>query len=218
MKRFAALLFAVGCLSTGTANAAPCAGFTDVDDTNAFCANVEWIKNRSVTLGCGAGIFCPGSPVLREQMAAFLNRLGNALEPTFAHTAQSGVSAQVNAAARVCVTTPVAITGYPRVASPVGSMLAVMATVTGGANFTAKLVYSTDGGTTFNNWSFLETTAGTHSGIYASMSPTGGPLLLDVGQTVVFAIQPNNFAGTTFDAACELMVRMDSRTGASTPF
>lgn len=219
MKRFAALLFAVGLVGVDPVHAAPCAGFTDVDDTtNPFCPNIQWIKNRSITLGCGAGIFCPGNPVLREQMAAFLNRLGNALEPTFAHAAQAGVAAQVNAPARVCVTSPVTITDYPRVASPAGSMLYVSATVAGGANFTARLVYSTDGGMVWNNWSSLETTAGTHSNIYASMSPTAGPVILDVGQVAAFAIQPNNFAGTAFDAGCELTVRMDSHTGALPPF
>lgn len=41
--------------ASGAATAAPCAGFTDVDDTvvgASFCQNVEWLKNRQVTLGC----------------------------------------------------------------------------------------------------------------------------------------------------------------------
>src|SRR5438477_9827195 len=36
----------------GATVAAPCAGFTDVADTSGFCPNVEWLKNRQITLGC----------------------------------------------------------------------------------------------------------------------------------------------------------------------
>jgi hypothetical protein len=64
------------------ANAAPCAGFTDVDDTSAFCPNVEWMKNRGITLGCAPGLYCPSDPVSRLAMAAFMNRLGTYLPPT----------------------------------------------------------------------------------------------------------------------------------------
>ena len=61
--------------------AAPCGGFTDVDDTNPahapFCDSVEWMKNRGITLGCtSTTLYCPNDPVSRLQMAAFLYRLG----------------------------------------------------------------------------------------------------------------------------------------------
>ena len=82
-----ALAATVGVLligSTSTGIAAPCGGFTDVDDANPatapFCANVTWVKNRGITLGCpstGAPHYCPNDPVSRLQMAAFMNRLGN---------------------------------------------------------------------------------------------------------------------------------------------
>lgn len=36
----------------GGALGAPCAGFSDVDDASGFCPNVEWIRNRAITLGC----------------------------------------------------------------------------------------------------------------------------------------------------------------------
>ncbi|MFO1310515.1 MAG: hypothetical protein U1F41_00465 [Burkholderiales bacterium] len=217
MKRLAALLFVIASLLSAPARADPCAGFSDVSTLDLFCPNIEWVKNRAITLGCTVTSYCPDFAVLRSQMAAFLNRLGNALEPTFAHAAQAGTSAQVNSATRVCVTTPVAIQGYPRVASPAGSMLYV-ASSSAGANFTAMLVLSRDGGTTWSNWSSLQVTAGTHTNIYGAMSPTAAPVILAVGDNVSFAIQPNNFAGTTTDAGCELTVRMDSHTGASSPF
>lgn len=57
--------------------AAPCAGFTDVDDSSSFCTSVAWMKNRGITLGCtSATLYCPNDYVTRLQMAAFLYRLG----------------------------------------------------------------------------------------------------------------------------------------------
>lgn len=66
---------------TGRAFAAPCAGFSDVEDTDPFCPHVEWVKNRSITFGCAAGLYCPAEPTSRLAMAAFLHRLGTALLP-----------------------------------------------------------------------------------------------------------------------------------------
>ena len=59
-----------------------CAGFTDIDPANPFCQNVEWIRSRAVTLGCGANVFCPNDAVTRITMAAFIARLGAALTPS----------------------------------------------------------------------------------------------------------------------------------------
>ena len=64
---------------------AQCAGFTDVPDdtaTGGFCPNVQWVKNRAITLGCtSATLYCPSGNVTRLQMAAFMNRLANAIAP-----------------------------------------------------------------------------------------------------------------------------------------
>jgi hypothetical protein len=56
--------------------------FTDVPTGAFYHASVEWIVNRSITGGCGAGIYCPDSPVTRGQMAVFMRSLGLALTPT----------------------------------------------------------------------------------------------------------------------------------------
>lgn len=64
-------------LASGAALAASCAGFTDVDTSSSFCVNVAWLKTHNITLGCTATTYCPGQPVTRLQMAAFLNRLEN---------------------------------------------------------------------------------------------------------------------------------------------
>lgn len=59
-----------------------CYGFADVQPADSFCNAAEWLANRGVTLGCGAGQYCPGQNVTRAQMALFMQRLGNALTPT----------------------------------------------------------------------------------------------------------------------------------------
>ena len=63
-----------------------CAGFDDVDAASPFCASVEWMKNRAVSLGCAPFAFCPSVDVSRLGMAAFMDRLGAALGPTVVWT------------------------------------------------------------------------------------------------------------------------------------
>ena len=47
--------------------------FWDVDGS-PFYADILWIAQQQITLGCGDGQYCPGAPVTREQMASFLAR------------------------------------------------------------------------------------------------------------------------------------------------
>jgi len=54
--------------------------FTDVPDTSAFCRFIEELSRRGVVTGCAPNLFCPTSPVTREQMAIFVLRT---LDPTF---------------------------------------------------------------------------------------------------------------------------------------
>ena len=50
--------------------------FGDVPDSNPFHADIDALADSGVTTGCGGGNFCPSANVTREQMAAFMNRLG----------------------------------------------------------------------------------------------------------------------------------------------
>src|SRR5204863_7272469 len=52
----------------------PTQRFIDVPPTNAFYNFVDRLAALNITLGCGGGNYCPSSPVLRDQMAAFLIR------------------------------------------------------------------------------------------------------------------------------------------------
>ncbi len=47
--------------------------FTD-DDGSAHEGDINRIAQAGITGGCAEGRFCPGSPVTRGQMAAFLHR------------------------------------------------------------------------------------------------------------------------------------------------
>ena len=73
----AALVFALAAFPLGTA-AIP--QFSDVPDSNQFHNDIDAIADAGVTSGCAAGLYCPSAYVTREQMAAFMNRLG-ALAP-----------------------------------------------------------------------------------------------------------------------------------------
>jgi hypothetical protein len=63
----------------------PCttAPFPDVPCSSPFAPWVQELVARGITAGCGGGLYCPTSPVTREQMAVFLlkTREGAALTP-----------------------------------------------------------------------------------------------------------------------------------------
>jgi hypothetical protein len=52
----------------------PCttAPFPDVPCSSPFAAWIQELVARGITAGCGSGLYCPTSPVTREQMAVFL--------------------------------------------------------------------------------------------------------------------------------------------------
>lgn len=105
-------------------HAAPCAGFTDVDDSSTFCKNVEWLKNRGITLGCTSQtLYCPAALVTRVAMALFLQRLGNAITPTTVAGYNTGSFLDIDPQPVLCPTgaqTP----SFSRTAHGVGIVLA----------------------------------------------------------------------------------------------
>ena len=48
------------------------APFQDVPVSSPFCRWILQLTQMGITAGCGGGNYCPGAPVTREQMAAFL--------------------------------------------------------------------------------------------------------------------------------------------------
>ncbi|MDH5286404.1 MAG: hypothetical protein OEX23_07180 [Betaproteobacteria bacterium] len=85
------VVFALVLLPVAPAHAQFCPGvapwvFADVSSSHAFCTYVTWMAQNNVTLGCriidpNTREYCPDDYVTRLQMAAFMNRLGNALFP-----------------------------------------------------------------------------------------------------------------------------------------
>jgi hypothetical protein len=81
----------------------PCtaAPFADVPCSSPFAAWIQELVKRGITAGCGAGNYCPGSPVTREQMAVFLVRTREGAgfvpppctQPTFTDVPCSGLFA-----------------------------------------------------------------------------------------------------------------------------
>ena len=75
-RRFALVTGLIGVLALAPALVLGTIGFSDVPPTNPFYNDIQAIANAGVTTGCGGGKYCPKDYVTREQMAAFMNRLG----------------------------------------------------------------------------------------------------------------------------------------------
>jgi hypothetical protein len=67
-------VFLLRARESGAFTPPPCttAPFPDVPCTDSFAPWVQELVARGITAGCGGGLYCPGSPVTREQMAVFL--------------------------------------------------------------------------------------------------------------------------------------------------
>ena len=109
-KFFAMLVVVIGCLGATTdARAQFCPGvspwvFDDVLASDPFCGFITKIASQGVTLGCQVidanhRLYCPDSAVTRNQMAAFMARLSDALFPL---TCAVGQVLKWNGAAWVC--------------------------------------------------------------------------------------------------------------------
>ena len=248
LKRFlAACAFAALAPIAITANAAPCGGFTDVDSTQASveeCQSVEWVKNRSVTLGCtSTTLYCPTGAVTRLTMALFMKRLGTALTPITIRKRDPALGALNFSTVRtMCATDQpdvpqvplpppgsgyqILSTGYPQKAV-VTALLNAFTLDTGGMNLKASIVYSTDGGAT---WLVPPTNDGTAFGsLYAGMTPPDDISLrahtvidLARGQSYRFAVQGVRTSptggGANANAYCEVHVEIVNRNPTSSPF
>jgi predicted outer membrane repeat protein len=129
-----------------------CAGFGDVAATNTFCPNVDWLRNRGITLGCGGGQYCPNGLVNRFAIAALLNRFGTAFIPLpIVGEDEVGVL-DLDAAPPVCATAASQAANYPRRAQ---MDAVVMATAHLDVTMGVQLLASFDGGLTWQPVSAL---------------------------------------------------------------
>ncbi len=232
MTRFkAALLGAI--LLPGFAWGAACSGpspFTDVAAGSGFCSNIEWLKNRGVTSGCATvpGGYCPGTAVTRDAMAAFMNRLADAILP--APTRIEAVTPAMTLTAYVydnleCVSSAFAAANFPRIftISTHFSALSTVGTVTVGA----QPLYSLDGGATWNFPNSYSERGGLNSTRTGEVT-TEGAFLAPAGAAITVAqgvFCANNTGGVctgptgiAANGSCHLVVRQQSVTGSSTPY
>lgn len=217
VRRAFAVVFAAS--MSATAWAQSCAGFSDVASTDGMCRNVEWIRNRAITLGCAStSVFCPNDFVTRLQMAAFMNRLGTALTPQqlVAEGALTAPQLDLDTAPVACSTTPpYAVASYPRRALVDLSLSAQAGT---SLDVTAIPVAS------FNNgpWIPLATSAGRGSVTAGQWGHVSGVAVrdLNVGESVRFGMQLSRASGSgdLSGGVCQLRVQIVSRDGASSPF
>lgn len=216
MRNFAVTLATLALVASHAAHGAPCAGFSDVDAASAFCPNVEWIKNRGVTNGCNAGVYCPSDPVSRLTMAAFMNRLGTALSPQKLTVDTLLGAVDLDASPTICQTQDFAVTGFPRRAY---LDLALAAFAPGSVDVAADLVASTNGGV---SWTQLTAVANRGSvaanqwGSFANLATSD----LAVGQSVRFGVRVSRVSGTAdlSGSRCNLRVVIVSRDGAASPY
>ena len=196
----------------------PCGGYADVDSSNAFCANIEWITDRRITLGCAPGQFCPVATASRQEMAAFMNRLGTAMtDVVFPVHAQPG-AIDLDASPVVCQTADFAVVDFPRRAVVDG---VVSGQGAGDVSFVADAVASFDAGST---WAVLTSTnvAGSATTAHWGNVRATGVRDLDVGQTVRFGLRVGrgDFAGSSDLSAseCNARVRIGNRVTDYSPY
>ncbi len=199
-----------------------CGGFIDVSPADFFCNNVEWIANRLVTLGCTATEYCPNNFVLRSQMAAFLNRLGDALTPTILRT--TDVRRSTAPTTRPCIVGCISDAGSPITEFPAPGQLR------GNAD---ELQRRPPRRRSRASWSSRRTLAQTGIPRPATSScgrrstrgaddararrrAAGPGRGLDAISSR--SARPRTIRSRPFRGECQLNVRIESRTGTSTPF
>jgi alpha-tubulin suppressor-like RCC1 family protein len=189
---------------------AACTDFVDVDSGDAFCPNVEWLRNRAVTLGCEIGVYCPTHLVNRLQMAAFLSRLGTALTQVVVRNAQVSGALDPDAKPIVCATSAIASTGYPRRAH-----LDAIVSATGSVNLdlAVDFVMSTDGGVTWQKAALHATRGDVSANRWRNLRALGHADV-PMGQALRFALMVSRAgvpgAAIISDSSCNLRVRTDN--------
>jgi hypothetical protein len=183
-----------------------------------FCNASEWLANRGVTLGCTAGQYCPSQNVTRAAMALFMQRLGDALTPQYAQSAQS-FNGDFEAERHLCQSPPFLVTGGPRTAFVHSFSHVVNPSAT--LLLQTKVAYSVDGGATWTDIPGFGFETTSQPGTSSAVSD-GGILDLQVGASYLFSHRFVRFGGTagvTAVVQCELFAQIgNGRAAASAPY
>jgi len=225
------LVAAVLSIGAERVEAQACAGFTDVLASSPFCPNVEWLKNRQITLGCtSATLYCPNDPVSRIAMSAFMNRLGRALTPEVlaqqtATTTPLTIPGESPEQAIVrCVTAESTVAAYPRQALVHASLTALVDS-TAVAAWRTFLLVSIDGGT-FQNLNGANSAAQRSTGLPNAWAGAAlvESMALPPGSAYAFAIGVRRdvtgpaTTGNWAQARCQIAAVISNANGTSSPF
>jgi hypothetical protein len=196
---------------------ADCGGFSDVPGGATYCNSVQWLNNRGITLGCTANQYCPNDSVTRAQMALFLNRLGNVMEPLVGELQGNSGALNLDSSPIVCQTGAIAAASYPRITTV---NWAFSGQSTDAVQFDGRLVASVNGGAT---WLVLDSQFMRGSSeVTATWVPLAGnnTYPLAAGASVQFGLRldrvsgPGNFNMTS----CHMQTLTFSQTGLTSPF
>jgi hypothetical protein len=199
---------------------AQCGGFTDVFETDFYCDNVEWLKNREITLGCSPTEYCPDVKVNRGQMAAFMNRLGKALTPEFIVVADAGAIDLSAGDDFMCLTTEDYTPTHPQRAYATAHST-VRAPASGAMDWASLVIYSTDGGVTWLDFPNVQVLGPTSAPQEYATDSSQGTLDMDPGTNYRFGVAYTAFFGTgaqTDESLCSLFVQVLNRNPDSSPF
>jgi alpha-tubulin suppressor-like RCC1 family protein len=90
-----------------------CAGFDDLRSDDPLCREVQWVRNRNITLGCGPFNYCPGQAAGSLAMAAFISRAGGVLSP-WVGTSSFHYPSLYSFGGQLCMLEPLAPADHPR--------------------------------------------------------------------------------------------------------
>ena len=195
-----------------------CGGFDDVVAGNPFCANVAWSRNRLVTQGCAANLYCPDAQVLRVAMAAFVSRLGDALTPDIRVQQSETGTIDPDANVVVCMTSEHA-TGSQRRRYHLDAVMSLLASTD--TQFRAHFVWKYDN---YPFWLYENIDVSpsvARAGRWTNLRKLSH-VDVEEGRTVVFGIEvgrrPATGVGTISQGTCNLRVRIENRNGPAPPF
>ena len=225
---FLVLAAALAATTAARSDAAPCAGFTDLDSTDPFCANIEWIRNRFVTHGClSTSVYCPNDLVFRDSMALFLRRLGNSLTGRLSINASNPALPFLDLDSapqkHLCQSTPNFAVTFPLL----GRAYAVV-DASGGSNGPADIFVrmreSQDNGATWTDVSPMQiATLADGFNSRVSLRTMTPPREIPAGAKYDYVVAIGRLPGsaTTGDLGqvrCEIIFQWGSRNATSSPF
>lgn len=194
---------------------AGCGGFADVTSTDSYCNSVEWLRNRTITAGCTATLYCPPEVVTRASMALFQYRLGGVMSPLLGITERIE-SAALDTQPIVCAgTSDIAPVAYPR---NVQAFFSASIETTGALTAGVTLVASRNAGATWEPVSLTRMRAQT-SGVAWRSASGHGMLAVNAGDAVRFGLmlQREGGAANVNSVRCQVAWMGVNRDGAAPP-